>query len=314
MALVRYADLKKPTDETYAFRLRSAAAINARPFPQQAPVHVTAVAQEALAPGESARFAAAVGRWDGPEDLVDGTRPYAAAQQWFMELPWVARLSREHIFRILSGTVLVLRGEDRCDYVLRDHHMLDVFLYHHRTGGGYPRALMHADRHSDWCRDGFLFHRKPDQAATWWSLLAGLKRAEDGSAVLEEEKVYFATAKAAVRAQAGQRDVGAENLCPWYLAPDQITWQGMLAREGVELCDWVSLDLDLFQPAPQLRLCRGLIEDARFQRIHREATVAVYVLSPQFTRGGDRLTHWTVQGSIASGLRLLNHLRGLRWS
>ena len=39
------------------------------------------------------------------------------------------------------------------------------------------------------------------------------------------------------------------------------------------------------------------------------ARVVVYVLSPQFTRGGDRLERWTVQGSLASSARLLHLLR-----
>ncbi|MEZ4236865.1 MAG: hypothetical protein R3F59_12065 [Myxococcota bacterium] len=57
----------------------------------------------------------------------------------------------------MRGTVRVMRrGDGRVDYVLRDHHMLDVVLYHARTAGELPRALPHADRHSDWCRDGYL--------------------------------------------------------------------------------------------------------------------------------------------------------------
>jgi hypothetical protein len=41
------------------------------------------------------------------------------------------------------------------------------------------------------------------------------------------------------------------------------------------------------------------------------ASVRLFVLSPQFTRGGDKIASWTVQGRLHSTLRLLNHLRRL---
>jgi hypothetical protein len=40
--------------------------------------------------------------------------------------------------------------------------------------------------------------------------------------------------------------------------------------------------------------------------------VRVFVLSPQFTNGGDKIDPWEVQGSLHSSLRLLNLMRNLR--
>jgi hypothetical protein len=42
-----------------------------------------------------------------------------------------------------------------------------------------------------------------------------------------------------------------------------------------------------------------------------QARVRVFVLSPQFTNGGDRIDPWEIQGGLASSLRLLNLLRQL---
>jgi hypothetical protein len=75
--------------------------------------------------------------------------------------------------------------------------------------------------------------------------------------------------------------------------------------------DWVSLDLDYFQPAAQLRLSRGLLRDARFHRMSAAAKVRVFVLSPQFSNGGDLVEPWETQGSPHSSLRLLNLARRL---
>jgi hypothetical protein len=41
------------------------------------------------------------------------------------------------------------------------------------------------------------------------------------------------------------------------------------------------------------------------------AKVRVFVLSPQFTAGGDVLEHWTVAGRRHASLRMLNLVRGM---
>ena len=58
-------------------------------------------------------------------------------------------------------------------------------------------------------------------------------------------------------------------------------------------------------------LLNGLLRDPRFHRMMAGARVRVFVLSPQFTRGGDKIDPWVIQGSRASSLRLLNLLRRL---
>ncbi|WNG52422.1 hypothetical protein F0U60_16155 [Archangium minus] len=213
---------------------------------------------------------------------------------------------------VLRGNVLVMRGHSgQADYLLRDHHMLDVALYHYRTTGELPRSLFHADRHSDWCKDGYLEARVPPQAATWWKLFEGLKRPEDSAPVLTEQDIFFTTAKAEPSSRMTGRDVGFSTLVPWFVDTSELHWSQVLARPGVVEADWVSLDLDYFQPAPQLRLSGGLLRDPRFHGMMEGARVRVFVLSPQFTNGGDKIDPWEIQGSVHSSLRLLNLLRQL---
>jgi hypothetical protein len=216
----------------------------------------------------------------------------------------------DDVEEVLRGDVLVLRTGARVDYLLRDHHTLDVVLYEWATRGLLPGALFHADRHSDWCRDSFLEARRPDQAATWWKLLEGLKRPGTGAPVLREEDVFFTTARARAGG-AGTRDLAEEQPRPWFLSGADVEWRQALERPGATSCDWVSLDLDAFQPSAQLALTAGLVRDPRFRAMVARASVRLFVLSPQFTRGGDKIASWTVQGRLHSTLRLLNHLRAL---
>ena len=163
---------KRPTESTFAFRLRAPRS------PQiQLPASATEITAAALA--EADRFETKVKRWSGPEDYdEDGCQPYARQQLFFDLKPWGQAVDLESVLR---GIVQVYRREDgRADYVMRDHHMLDVVCCEYALTGSLdslPNLLFHADRHSDWCNDRTLIHlRTPDQAATWWKLLAGLKR------------------------------------------------------------------------------------------------------------------------------------------
>ena len=98
---------------------------------------------------------------------------------------------------------------------------------------------------------------------------------------------------------------------PGSLDPARCTGSHVLEQPGAAQADWVSLDLDFFQPAAQLRVSHGLLRDARFHGLVTYARVRVFVLSPQFTNGGDRIDPWEIQGSLPSSLRLLNLLRRL---
>jgi hypothetical protein len=318
--LVRYSDWKRPTDAAYAFQLRAVTAPGAPDgFTPALPSSgerrdIRDVAREVLEPGEAERFEHKVHRWSGPEDVVGeaGEQPYAGQQLTFAECARQGALRREELDTVLRGTVLVLRGHSgQTDYVLRDHHMLDVALYHYRTTGELPRALFHADRHSDWCKDSFLEARTPPQAATWWKLLAGLKRPHTGDSLLNEQEVFFTTGVASRTTKMSGRDVGVSCLVPSALDPEQLGWHQALEQPGATQADWVSLDLDFFQPAPQLRVSRGLLRDVRFHALMTRSRVRVFVLSPQFTNGGDRIDPWQIQGGLASSLRLLNLLRQL---
>ncbi|WP_224247778.1 hypothetical protein [Hyalangium gracile] len=316
--LIRYSDWKRPTDDAYAFQLRAASAGTEGFIPAIPSAgtrsDIREVARLALADGEADRFEKRIDRWSGPEDAIPetGEKPYESQQHTFEELTWRDALTMDDIEQALRGTVLVLRRPSGpTDYVLRDHHMLDVALYHYRTTGELPRALFHADRHSDWCKDSYLEARRPQQAATWWALIEGLKRPGSASAVLREQDVFFTTAAAQRAAWMSGRDVGVSVRVPGFLDPDQLHWRQVLEQPGATEADWVSLDLDFFQPSPQLRLSRGLLRDARFHGLVTGARVRTFVLSPQFTNGGDKIDPWEIQGNLHSTLRLLNLLRQL---
>ena len=93
------------------------------------------------------------------------------------------------------------------------------------------------------------------------------------------------------------------------MADADLSWERALEKPGALEADWVSVDLDFFQPAAQLRLASGLVRDPRFHQLMRSARVRVFVLSPQFTMGGDKVDPWVIQGSRHSSLRLLNLFR-----
>jgi hypothetical protein len=272
------------------------------------------IAREVLGEEAAARFEQRIHRWTGPENVVGeaGEQPYAGRQLTFQECPWRDTLTLADLDPVLRGTVRVMRAlGGQTDYVMRDHHMLDGVLYHYRTVQALPSALFHADRHSDWCKDSYLEARTPQQAATWWRLLEGLKRPGSGAPVLTEQDVHFTTAAASRTQGMSGRDVGVSVRVPWFLEPAHLVWRHLVEQPGAMAADWVSLDLDFFQPAPQLRVSRGLLRHPRFQAMLARARVRVFVLSPQFTNGGDRIDPWEVQGSVPSSLRLLNLLRRL---
>ena len=316
--LIRYSDWKRPTDDAYAFQLRATAgAAEPGAFVPVLPREGTRsdirdVIRQVLGDGEADRFERRIDRWSGPEDVVGeaGEKPYEGQQQTFEERVPGGPLTMADLDAVLRGVVLVLRGgSGATDYVLRDHHMLDVALYHYWTTGELPRALFHADRHSDWCKDSYLEARRPQQAATWWALIEGLKRPGTSTPVLSERAVFFTTAAAARSSGMSGRDVGASVRVPGFLDPDGLHWPQVLEQPGATEADWVSLDLDFFQPSLQLRVSKGLLRDTRFQGLLTGAKVRVFVLSPQFTNGGDRIDPWVVQGHLHSSLRLLNLLR-----
>jgi hypothetical protein len=281
-----------------------------RPPSAGTPVRFSAVSEAVLEAEDAAPFERRVRRWTGPEDVdASGAAPWATPQDRLREAPWTDRIDDAQMNELLSGTVLVMRRGGRTDYVMRDHHLLDALMYERWATGDRPSSLFHADRHSDWCRDGVLAAGHADQAATWWTLCEGLK-APDGTPWLRPEDVVFTTAKASGLALEGARDVGADQRTPWFVDRSDLAWERALPLALDRGCDWLSLDLDLFQPAGQLAVVKGLLRAPAFASLNARARVRLYVLSPQFTAGGDRLESWTVGRRRSAGLRLLNLLRG----
>ncbi len=309
--LTRFSDWKRPTDAAYAFRVRPFGEIQLRKDLDR--VDIRDVTRAALVEGDGERFERRLHRWDGPEDrLADGTQPYIAPQNEFRIVASAERLAIQHVEEVLRGTALVFEhGAARVSYVMRDHHTLDAMLLHAARHGVFPRRLFHADRHSDWCGDGHLETHRPAQAATWWKLLDGLKQPDGVRPLLREEDVVFTTAVPTQRDGLSGRDVGSHALRPWFVDAADLPWQRALEREGALGCDWVSLDLDFFLPLAQWRETGGLVRDARFARLMRDAAVRIFVLSPQFTNGGDRHAEWLIRGRRHTTLRLLRVLMSL---
>lgn len=292
----------RPTDGVFAFRLASVAPIVPAPGLE---LDVTEVARHVLGLDADA-FERHVARWSGPEDaLSDGTTPFAAPQLRFRFVADAAPTSKD-IETVLRGTALVrLRADGSRDFILRDHHMVDVVLVHHATGGALPTRLFHADRHSDWCTDGYLNRLRPDQAATWWALLRGLKRPSDAAPVLEESDVVFTSERAPHEPWMSGRPYEEPLAVPWFVDRKSLHWSDAVAHPDAFACDWVSLDLDDFLPSPQFRAARGLLADARFLDMWRRAKVRVLCLSPQFTNGGDRHDTWRIAGRRTAMRRFL---------
>lgn len=292
----------RPTDGVFAFRLAPVAPLVAAPGLE---LDVTEVARRVLG-GDADTFERHVARWPGPEDaLPDGSTPWASPQLRFRFVADAAP-TPEDVETVLRGTALVrLRADGSRDVLLRDHHMVDVVLVQHATGGTLPRRLFHADRHSDWCTDGFLNRRRPDQAATWWALLRGLKRPSDAAPVLEESDVVFTSERAPHEPWMSGRPYEEPLAVPWFVDRRALHWSDVARTPGAFACDWVSLDLDDFLPSPQFGAARGLLADEGFLRMWRRASVRVLCLSPQFTNGGDRHDTWRIAGRRTAMRRFL---------
>lgn len=124
---------------------------------------------------EAERFENSIERWGGPEDVFSDAngswyQPWVGKQQFVHEVTWCDEINEELFDDILGGTIILMRSHHESetssrkrrvqpciDFLMRDHHILDALLLHRSMSlGPTPRALFHADRHSDWCRDGFL--------------------------------------------------------------------------------------------------------------------------------------------------------------
>jgi len=293
----------RPTDAALAFQLVDLAPVTP---PAGTLLDLRDIVRKCLGP-DAERFERRVARWDGPDDAgAGGARPYAGKQLEFRLSDDARPISIDDLESVLRGTALLrVRSDGSRDFVLRDHHMLDVVLVHYATTGALPSRLFHADRHSDWCSDAFLNRRIPDQAATWWALLRGLKRPSDAGPVLEESDVVFTSERSAHAPWMSGRPFEEVLAVPWFVDRAKLHCTDATADDHAFDCDWVSLDLDDFLPSPQFRAARGLLEDARFRGMWRAAKVRVLCLSPQFTNGGDRHDRWAVAGRRSAMLRFV---------
>jgi hypothetical protein len=236
-----------------------------------------------------------------------GTKPLPA-QNTFAERAWTTTLSVKDVEQVMRGTVLVLRSPDgaHTDMVMRDHNMLDAIAYHYYATGDLPRALVHADRHSDF---SFMDVGTGQEYCSWVSGLDNIRR-PNHRALLDLKRVIPVCERVYVR---GKKDLPLDRPPEW--TAEATRWQSAVAKVATArpAPDWVSLDLDLFQPSPQFKAMEPMLRDPRFAALMKRARVRVFVLSPSFTGGGDQVTN-EINGSLTASRRLINALRDPRFS
>lgn len=237
-------------------------------------------------------FMNALSRWKGPK--VEGDeQPYVGRQETFRAVPFKEALSRDDLETVLKGNVLVMKhpARDQVQLVARDHHTVDALLYLYDSAGYLPRGALHLDRHSDY-EELIPEH---GQANGWWSLLPFFlrpgARGKEGPEILSPRDVIYGTAVELDPAKydppmPGELNGAHENVPPSH-DRDRITPEDALARAAELGPDFLSIDLDLFMPAAQDELAGWVLDDPRYQKLVEEARAVLFVLSPQFAKGGD---------------------------
>jgi hypothetical protein len=260
------------------------AQVEPRPHPIGTVREIAEVALRVLAPRGEA-FMSELRRWRGPD-------PYPAKQTRVGAHPWKNRLDAEDVERIMDGEIrAMISPRNRIDLVMRDHHVLDALLYVWDAHGRLPRGpMLHLDRHSDF-EPIVPWH---GQANGWWGLLAFLLRPDPPHRpILDPARVIYGNALEDDRSKYHPPMIGELNGAHAEVPPSHagadISLEAALARAEVERPDVVSVDLDLLMPEAQLARGGWILTDPRYLAILSEAAVAVFALSPQFARGGDRV-------------------------
>jgi hypothetical protein len=263
------------------------------------------VAETVFSPSDAEKFLFWFRNASGPT----GAKKHEAAatmlppQNWFEETPWTEKLCSKDIDQVMRGTVLVMRSPDgaHTDMVMRDHNMLDAMAYHYYATGKLPRSLLHADRHADFTYKDL---GGPLEYNTWVASLDNIRRANH-RALLDLKRIIPVCERIHVD---GKKDLPLDRPPEW--TPQATRWQNGIAKASAARAkpDWVSLDLDLFQPSQQFKALEPMLRDPRFAAVMKKASVRVFVLSPSFTGGGDQVDN-TVNGSLTASLRLINALR-----
>jgi hypothetical protein len=272
-------------------------AVPSRPHPEGSVRTIEDIAHRCL--GERAEaFLFEIRRWRGPH-------PYPQKQRRFLRSPWKDALDAADLERVLSGEtrVMVDPEADRVHLVMRDHHTLDALLYLYDAFGWMPDGpLLHLDRHSDF-EPIVAWH---GQANGWWSLLPFLRRPEPPhEAIVDVARVIYGTALATAWDEPLPGPLNGAHLQvpPTHRGAD-LSLERALSEAIRVSPDLVSVDLDLFMPDAQRRLAGWILDDPRYRRVVARARASLFVLSPQFARGGDEVPP-IVQASVEAFLDLL---------
>ncbi|HSI05919.1 MAG TPA: hypothetical protein VLC93_15640, partial [Myxococcota bacterium] len=93
------------------------------------------------------------------------------------------------------------------------------------------------------------------------------------------------------------------------LKPRDTRWTRVAEHIGSAPADFVSYDLDLVMPSDQMRVGQEMLRDPRFQEAMLAATTRLFVVSPQFSGGGDEVDAQHATHSPATYTRVLNVIR-----
>ena len=309
------AERIRAIDRQNAEPMRLAAAPRA-PWKMGEQKHLIDLARDALGPSRALDFTILWESWVGTPvgDPSAPDRSTCVQQRTFTRVPWKDKLATDDVMRVLRGEVLIMENPrtGQLDFIAREHNTIDVLLAAWALGRAMPERILHFDRHSDYTlphADEKTFGARHlagvPQASVWWSLLDVIKRA-DGEAPLADpaSDVVFVTHLAPN--QDGQKLTGAR-MSP--LPARDTRWPRAAEKFQTAKADFVSYDLDLSMPSDQMNGTKEMLRDPRFREAMSAATTRLFVISPQFSGGGDEVKRPHATHSPATYTRVLNVVR-----
>jgi hypothetical protein len=278
--------------------------------------HIIDIARDALGASRALDFLTLWESWTGCSvgDAANPDTSTRTQQRTFTRIAWSDKLDTSDMMRVLRGEVLVMESPrtKQLDFVAREHNTLDVLLAAWSLGRSMPDKILHFDRHSDYVNPdvdeptlGPRHLAGLPQAAVWWSLLDVIKRS-DGETPLADpyQDVAFVTH---LSPKEQTRKLTGARTSP--LNPRDTKWANVAQRIQSAPADFVSYDLDLIMPSDQMRASQKMLRDPRFQEAMLGATTRLFVVSPQFSGGGDEVGGGHATHSPATYTRVLNVVR-----
>ncbi len=279
--------------------------------------HVVDIAREAFGASRALDFITLWRSWGGYPvgGPGDQSTTRCAQQRTFTRLPWKDKLDTDDMKRVLHGEVLIMENphSKQLDFVAREHNTLDVLLAAWALGRPMPTKVLHFDRHSDYITEadagttGRRYLAGAPQAAAWWSLLDVIQRADGDPLANPTRDVAFVTYLSPRQDEREDRVLNFGRSSP--IPPRERQWQRVAEGLRNAPADFVSYDLDLSMPSHQMNGTKSMLRDPDFQRAMQGATTRLFVVSPEFSGGGDLIKNAHAVHSPATYARVLNVIR-----